>query len=51
MNIAIANLKKECNAEVQKRKEVDAEIEKAQTELKRIREELQSVNTISATLL
>ena len=31
MNFAIANLKKKCNAEVHKRKEVNAGIEKAQT--------------------
>jgi hypothetical protein len=46
MSIAIANLKKECNTEVQKRKEVNAGIEKAQTELKRLREEIEAFEEI-----
>ena len=40
MNSEIASMKKECNAEVQKRKQIDAEVQKAQTELKRIKHEI-----------
>ena len=46
MSIAIAILKKECNAEVQKRKQVNARIEKTQTELKRLREEIEAFDEI-----
>ena len=45
-SIAIAKLKKEYNTEVQKRKEVNAGIEKAQTELKRLREEIEAFEEI-----
>ena len=36
-------MKKECNAEVQKRKQIDAEVQKAQTELKRIKHEIEAL--------
>ena len=41
MNSEIASMKKECNAEVQIRKQIDAEVQKAQTELKRIKHEIE----------
>ena len=43
MNSEIASMKKECNAEVQKRKQIDAEVQKAQTELKRIKHEIEAL--------
>ena len=43
MNSEIASMKKECNAEAQKRKQIDAEVQKAQTELKRIKHEIEAL--------
>ena len=43
MNSEIASMKKECNAEVQKRKQIDAEVQKAHTELKRIKSEIEAL--------
>ena len=40
MNSELASMKKECNAELQKRKQIDSEVQKAQTELKRIKNEI-----------
>ena len=46
MNSEIASKTKESNAEEQKRKEVTAEMEKAQTELKRIKREIEAFEEI-----
>ena len=40
MNSESASMKKECNAELQKRKQIDSEVQKAQTELKRIKSKI-----------